>query len=189
MKIIFTLLIIASTHAIAATEVAPDQYVDLIPLQLQYRFEDSTAQERTNRQYQAYGIAIQYSAFRAELEFNLFYDKTGNPSLKIEQSIREYDLGFGYRAYQLISDDRRMSLNAFAKLWLGQTHTTVDTTLLTSQTSVDSDKEVVLGAGASLIARISYFFVETELKMLNSKNMSPQSVPVFAAKIGVSIPY
>ena len=189
MKILITLILFFGSIAQAQHEVAPDQYVDLMPLQLEYRFEDSTGQERTNRQYQSYGIGMQYSKYKAELEFSQFYDKTGNPSLKIEQTIREFNLGFGYRLYQLLSDDRRMSLNAFAKLWLGQTQTTIDTTLLTSQSSADSDKEMVLGAGGSLLVRISYFLAEADLKMLNSKNMSPQDVPVFAAKIGVTIPY
>jgi hypothetical protein len=188
MKKIFLCLFMASS-AWAQTEVAPDQYVDLLLLQLQNRFEDSTAQERTNRQYQAYGIAGQYSVFRAEFEFNQFYDSTGNQSLKVEQTLREYDLGLGYRVYQLISDDRRLSLNAFAKVWLGQTRTTVDTTFAGVQTTNESDPEAVYGLGASVMARLTYFIAEAEFRYLNSKNFSPQNVPVFAIKIGASIPY
>ncbi len=189
MKIFFLTFCLFATNAFAQTPVAADNFVDILPLQLQYRFEDSTGQERTNRQYQAYGLGIQYLQFHAEFEFNQFYDKTGNGSVKIEQTIREYDLGLGYRVYQLMSDDRRLSLNIFGKVWLGQTQTTVDTNFLASYTSVDSNLENVYGIGASALARLSYFLTEVEFKMLNSKNMSPQSVPVLAIKIGLTIPY
>lgn len=166
-----------------------DRYVDLLPLQLQNRYEDSSGQERTNRQYQSYTLAMQYAAFRPEIELSQFYDKTNSGSMKVEQTIREVSLGLGYRVYQLISDDRRLTLNAFAKLWLGQTQKTIDTTFGGVQSREKSDQDMVLGAGGSFMARLTYFILEAELKALNSKNMSPQTVPVFGLKIGVSIPY
>jgi hypothetical protein len=173
----------------AQFEVAPDRYVDLLPLQLQNRYEDSSAQERTNRQYQAYTLGLQFSIFRMEVEYNQFYDKTGGASLKVEQTIKEYNLGLGYRVYQLISDDRRLTFNIFGKLWLGQTQTTVDTTFAGTLTEDVSDKENVLGAGASALVRISYFIAEADFRFLNSKNMNPQTVPVFGVKVGATIPY
>ena len=173
----------------AQFEVAPDRYIDLLPLQLQNRYEDSSAQERTNRQYQAYTLGVQFSIFRMEVEYNQFYDKTGGASLKVEQTIQEYDLGLGYRVYQLISDDRRLTFNVFGKLWFGQTQTTVDTTFAGIQTQDVSDKENVLGAGASALLRISYFIAEVDFRFLNSKNMTPQTVPVFGVKVGATFPY
>lgn len=174
----------------AQFEVAPDRYLDILPVQLQNRYEDSSSQERTNRQYQAYTLGMQFSIFRAEFEFSQFYDKTGGgTALNVEQTIREYDLGLGCRVYQLISDDRRLSLNVFGKVWLGQTQTTLDTTFATSQTQDVSDKDSVYGAGASALVRISYFAAEADFRFLNSKNMSPQTVPVFGLKIGATIPY
>lgn len=173
----------------AQFEVAPDRYIDILPLHIQNRYEDSSSQERTNRQYQAYSLGLQFSIFRMELEYNQFYDKTGGPSLKIEQKIQEYELGLGYRVYQLISDDRRMTFNIFGKLWLGQTQTTVGTTFAGIQTQDVSDKENILGSGASVLVRISYFIAEVDFRFLNSKNFSPQTVPVVGAKIGATFPY
>lgn len=189
MKIIFLSVLVSVSQAWAQYEIAPDRFVDLMPLQLQSRYEDSSGQERTNRQYQAYSLGLQYSAFRSELEFNQFYDKTSSGSVRIENTIREFNLGLGYRVYQLISDDRRFTLNAFTKLWLGQTQTTVATNFGVSQSTDKSDQDMVLGASVSVLARITYFMVEAELRALNSKNMSPQTVPVFGLKLGASIPY
>lgn len=188
-KIFFLSLLLVGFQAWAQKEVAPDRYVDILPLQLQNRYEDSTGQERTNRQYQAYTLGVQLSIFRMELEYNQFYDKTGGASLKVEQTIREYDLGLGYRVYQLISDDRRLTFNVFAKLWLGRTQTTIDTTFAGSQTRDQSEAENVFGAGVSALVRISYFIAEADLRALSSKNMTPQTVPVFGLKIGACIPY
>lgn len=189
MKIFFLILLLGAGRVFAFGEIAPDQYIDLFPLQLQNRYEDSSSQERTNRQYQAYTLGVHYSDLRIEIEYNQFYDKTGSGSVKVEQTIREYDLGVGYRVFGLMSDDRRLSFNAFAKFWVGQTQTTVDTTFASSQTTDKSDNQNVLGLGASVLTRITYFIAEAELRILNSKNMSPQSVPVFGFKIGVCLPY
>ena len=189
LKLGFLSLLFWSLPTWAQFEVAPDRYIDLLPLQLQNRYEDSSAQERTNRQYQAYTLGVQFSIFRMEVEYNQFYDKTGGASLKVEQTIQEYDLGLGYRVYQLISDDRRLTFNVFGKLWFGQTQTTVDTTFAGIQTQDVSDKENVLGAGASALLRISYFIAEVDFRFLNSKNMTPQTVPVFGVKVGATFPY
>lgn len=189
LKFYFFLQLFWSTSSWAQLDVAPDRYIDLLPLQVQNRYEDSSAQERTNRQYQAYTLGVQFSIFRMEVEYNQFYDKTGIATAKVEQTIQEYDLGLGYRVYQLISDDRRLTFNIFGKLWLGQTQTTIDTTFAGNQTRDVSDKESVLGAGASALLRISYFIAEADFRFLNSKNMSPQTVPVFGLKVGATIPY
>lgn len=190
MKIIFLSMLLWATQTWAQFEVAPDRYVDLLPLQLQNRYEDSSSQERINRQYQAYTVGVQFSIFRMEFEYNQFYDKTGSgTALQTEQTIREYDLGLGYRVYQLLSDDRRMSINAFAKLWLGQTQTTIEQAFAGNYSKDESDKEMVTGAGASALVRISYFMIEGDFRFLNSKNMHPQTVPVFGLKIGFSLPY
>ncbi len=166
----------------------PQINLDLLPLQLQMRYEDANDQTRTNHQYQAYSIAFQYENFRTELEYSQFFDSTGNSSLKIEQAIKEFDLGLGYRIYDLADPVEKLSLSGIVNLWLGQTQTSVDTTLLGVQNSAQSEKEMVIGAGVSLIGRISYFLIETDLKMLNSKNMNPRDVPVFAIKLGIGIP-
>lgn len=189
LKFEFIFVLLFALPSWAQFEVAPDRYIDLLPLHIQNRYEDSSAQERTNRQYQAYSLGVQFSIFRAEFEYNQFYDKTGGASLKVEQTIKEYDLGLGYRVYQLISDDRRLTLNIFGKLWYGQTQTTIDTTFAGVQTQEVSDKEAVLGAGASALLRISYFIAEIDFKFVNSKNMNPQTVPVIAGKIGATFPY
>jgi len=190
LKLCFLPILFWALPSWAQFEVAPDRYIDILPLQLQNRYEDSSSQERTNRQYQAYTLGVQLSIFRAEIEFNQYYDKTGSGSaLIVEQTIREYDLGLGYRVYQLISDDRRLAFNIFGKVWLGQTQTTVDTTFAGSHTQDESDKNSVYGAGASALVRVSYFEIEADFRFLNSKNMSPQTVPVFGLKIGATIPY
>ncbi len=190
LKLVFLNLVFWSLPTWAQYEVAPDRFIDILPLQIQNRYEDSSAQERTNRLYQAYSLGVQFSIFRMEFEYNQFYDKTGGgAALKVEQTIQEYDIGLGYRVYQIISDDRRLTFNVFGKLWWGQTQTTIDTTFAGIKTQDVSDRQTVLGAGASALLRISYFIAEADFRFLNSKNMSPQTVPVAGARIGVTFPY
>ena len=187
MKIILILSLICSTTLAQGSKVV-EQRLDLLLLQLQMRYEDSNDQTRTNHQYQTYGVGYQYSDFRAELEYSQFYDATGNASLKIEEKIQEFNLGLGYQVYHLADAHQRLSLSGLASLWVGQTQTIIDTNLLGSKSTSESEKETVLGAGFILIGRISYFMIETDFKMLNSKNMNPRDVPVFALKLGLSIP-
>lgn len=192
MKLFLILSLLVPSFAFAQggarAVVAPQMSLDLLPLELQMRYEDANDQTRTNHQYQAYGIGFQYTDFRAELEYSQFYDATGNASLKIEQSIKEFNLGLGYQVYHLADANQKLSLSGLINLWLGQTQTIIDTTLLGAKSTSESEKENVLGAGFVVIGRISYFMIETDFKVLNSKNMNPREVPVFALKLGLGIP-
>ena len=185
----FIIFLLISSSVLAQQNEPNTSSIDLLFLQLQFRFEDANDQTRTNHQYQAYGLGWQQSFFRAEIEYSQYYDSTGNSALKIEQTVQELSLGLGYELYKFTDIERSLSLAAYANVWLGQTQTTIDTTLLSVQNTLKSDKENVLGFGASLVGRIKYFILETDFKMLNSKNMSPQTIPVVGIKLGASIPY
>lgn len=190
MKLVLILLLISSFGSAASKKPEVEKYfLDILPLHLQYRYEDNSDQMRTNIQYQAYSLGLQISDFRTELEYSQYSDSTGNPSVKIEKAITEFDLALGYRVYVWRLAEHDMSLSFFGNIWFGQTQTKIDTTLLTSKSTLTSGPEQILGVGASVIGRISYFIMLLDFKMLNSKNMSPQSIPVYGLKIGTGIPF
>jgi hypothetical protein len=166
-----------------------ENYVDILPLEIQFRYEDSSDQSRTTHQYQAYDLAYQHTAFRFELQWSQYYDSTGNSTLKINQTIRELNLGLGYRVYHLSEPNNKLDLSSFVVFWGGQTQTEIETILLSTKNSVLSEKDNVYGVGINLVGRINYFIAETDFKYLTSKNMSPLQVPVFGIKIGAGIPF
>ena len=92
--------------------------------------------------------------------------------------------------FEISAPEKNRSLNIFTSLTLGTTQSKVNTQLLgLSSTTAESDKNIILGAGVTLVGRLKYFLLETEFKLINSKNFSPQTVPAAAIKMGVCIPY
>ncbi len=166
------------------------RFVDVLPLQLQFRYEDSASQSKEIIQYQSYGFGIQQNQYRFELDYSQNKSQTGNGSLSISTEINEYSLSGGYLIFEISAPEKSRSLNIFTSVHLGTTQSKVNTQLLgSSSTTAVSDKNTVLGLGVTLVGRLKYFLLETDFKIVNSKNFSPQTVPAAAIKMGFSIPY
>ncbi len=179
--IIFSLLLPCGAFA--------ERYVDIMPLQLQFRYQDSTNQEKEIVQYQSYSLAVQPSLFRFGIEFSQNENRSGNNSLTVSTESKEYCLSAGYQVFEISAPEKKRSLNMFVNGLLGTTQTTIVTQLLGSSANGRSDKNEVYGVGVALVGRAKYFLLETEFRLLNSKNFSPQIVPAALIKLGASIPY
>ena len=181
--ILLTLLLMFSNMLFAAT------LIDLYPLQLQFRYQDTASQAKEAVQYQALGFAAQQTDFRIGFEYSFQDSRTGNSSLSVETKNKEYSLFGGYRIFEISLPERRRSLDIFVNGSLGSTQSEVTTQLLSSPSTAQSDKNSVIGASVAFVGRVKYFSIETEFKLLNSKNFSPQTIPVAQIKLGATFPY
>ena len=172
-----------------STQSFANQFIDLFPLQLHYRYEDSANQAIEVIQYRTVGIAIQPGFYRLGFEYNRREYETGNSSLSVRTDLKEYALTASYRLLQFAVPEKRRSLDFLVGGVLGTTQTEVRTQLLISPSTSKSGSNLVYGVTASVIGRIHYFAIETEFKILTSKNFSPQVVPVAQIKLGAIIPY
>lgn len=166
------------------------RYIDILPLQLQFRYEDSASQSKEIVQYQSFDIAAQQDQYRLGFGFSKNETRTGNPSLNITTQVYDYALTGGYLIFEISAPEKKRSLNFFATATLGTTQLKVSTQLLgSSPTSAESNKNMIYGAGVTLVGRAKYFLFETDFKIINSKNYSPQYIPVMGIKMGASIPF
>lgn len=164
------------------------QAIDFSPLQLQFRFEDTSAQTKETVSYQSLSANFQKDLFRIGLGYSRHTDETGNASLHIANDKKDYLVNSGYQAFSLLVKSSNLRLDIFAEGVFGITQSTVATTLLGSTTSSNSNNDLVYGAGAAAIGRYSYFLLESDFHVLGSKAFAPQYVPVFTIKAGVSFP-
>lgn len=184
MKIAIALVtFLLSAHSFA------DDFVDILLFQLQFRYEDSANQAIEVIQYRTFGIAIQPGIYRLGLEYSRNENETGNSSLSVRTDLKEYALTASYRLLQFAVPEKRRSLDFLLGGVIGTTQTEVRTQLLNNPSTSKSGSNLVYGVAASLIGRLHYFIIESEFKILTSKNFSPQIVPVAQIKLGASIPY
>lgn len=165
---------------------AADGYVDILPLQLQYRFEDTASQTKDYIRYESYGAAIQSNQLRFAVDYSKHRDQSGNLSYNIETNRKDFILAAGYKVYS--SDVQGVQLQLFGNGILGVGQTEVQTTLLGVTTSTKADQNAILGLGASLVGRYSYLVIEVDGKILNSKDFSPTTVFTSQLKVGLTIP-
>lgn len=179
----------AREQTVASTRSENRFYVDLILLQFQYRYEDTINQEKALQNYASYDLVFQWNDWRTGLQMSQLSSSTGNPSYMTEVKTKEYLAELGYQFYTLMSNDTKHSLGLFGAGYLGETQTTTDRTLLNSnKVHNESDPDTVMGLGVGAVARIYWLLLESDFKILQSRNMSPQQVPVFGMKLGLSIP-
>lgn len=164
-------------------------FIDLLPLQLQARYEDSANQAIEVIQYHTYGFAVQPGSYRLGLEFSRSEKRTGNSSLSVRTEVKEYTLTTGYEILQFMVPEKHHSLGLLLGAVLGTTQSETYTLLLGNPSTNKSGTNVVYGVATSVIGRIKYFIIETEFKILISRNFSPQVVPIAQLKLGISIPY
>lgn len=167
---------------------AADGYVDFLPLQLQYRYEDTASQTKDYVRYESYGAAIQSNQFRFALDYAKHRDQSGNLSYNIETNRKDFILAAGYKVYTLDAKATVMQIDFFANAILGVGETEVQTTLLGVTTSTTADQNAILGLGASIVVHYSYLVIEADGKVLNSKDFSPTTVFSSQLKVGLSIP-
>lgn len=180
----------AREHSVASARSENRFYLDLILLQFQYRYEDTINQEKALQNYSSYDLVFQWNNWRTGLQMSQLSSSTGNPSYMTEVKTTEYLAHLGYQFYSLMSADNQHSLGFFGAGYLGETQTTTDRTLLnSSKVHNESDPDTVIGLGVGAIARVYWLLLESDFKMLQSRNMSPQQVPVFGIKLGVGIPF
>ena len=178
------MIILGSQNALA------QRYIDILPLELQFRYEDSSSQSKEIVQYQSYAIAAQQDKYRLGFAFSKNESRTGNSSLSFTTQVNDYSFIGGYLIFEISAPERKRSLDIFATGLLGTTQSKVTTQLLgTSPTMSASDKNIIYGIGITLVGRAKYLLLETDFKIINSKNYSPQYVPVVGVKIGASIPF
>ncbi len=167
-------------------------HIDIMPLQLQFRYEDSVEQSRQLQTYKglfeipifANNLAYQLNDYRLSLGQSYQYEKSGNPSIEIRRSRSEFLLGAGYRVFQHVSTDETMTLDFFTNIFLGSTQTEVETKFLGVSSKSKSDTDLVVAAGASAVGRYKFLVVEADFKYLYSINMNPQYVPAFSLRAG-----
>ncbi len=180
---------LALVTTVASLQCFASQYFDILPLQLQLRYEDSANQAIEVIQYRTLGIAIQSSVYRLGFEYSRNESETGNSSLSVRTDLKEYALTASYRLLQFAVPEKHRSLDFLLGGVIGTTQTEVYTQLLNNPSTSKSGSNLVYGVTASALGRIQYFIIETEFKILTSKNFSPQVVPAAQLKLGVSIPY
>ncbi len=197
MKILTIGLILFMTVSGFAAEKPFDQAtdaarLDIMLLQIQFRYEDSVEQSRQLQNYKGLldipilelNLAYQINNFRFSLGHSYQFEKTGNKSLEIRRSTDEFLLGSGYRVLHIESPDKNMALDLFAQVFAGVTQTQVETKLVGVSSKSKSNPDSVFAAGMSAVGRYKYAVVEGDVKYINSANMNPQYVPAFTVRAG-----
>ncbi len=196
--VISLLLLVGSiAPAVAATSALKTNfhYIDIMPIQVQFRYEDSVDQSRKLHTYKGYfnvpvielNLAYQYGDHRVSLGHSYQAEATGNQTLSLDKTKDEYLLGIGYRYFQISSSDQKLTLDLFANMFAGVTQSQVDTRFFGNSSKAKSDMDPVFAAGSSAVARLMFMVLEVDAKLLYSTNMSPQIVPAFAIRFGGSI--
>ncbi|MBC7740546.1 MAG: hypothetical protein H7061_00005 [Bdellovibrionaceae bacterium] len=192
--LIFLLTVSASADVFKKAPLEPnsDFYVEVLPLHLQFRYEDTTQQTRATRTYQGIlNFALQYNQYRATYAQALHSDISTSGNVSVEQNISEQLISLGYGFFKVSSVPRAVSLNLefFGNGYIGSTETSVDTKLFGNTTKSKGTPEMVFGLGASAVGRafVKNFFAvsEIDLKLLYSNNMNPQTVPALGFRLGL----
>lgn len=161
--------------------------VEIFPLQLQFRYEETSAQSKETISYQSFSGYLQFDFHRWGLTYNRHQNETGNSSFNIQTEKKEYFGVFGYRFFRIEEQIQKLSLEIFADAIFGMTQSSVATTLLGTVASSTSNQEQVYGLGSAIVGRLSYFMLETDFHILTSKAFSPQYVPEVTFKAGFNI--
>ncbi len=181
------------TALLVSLMIAPQAWaassIDIMPLQLQFRYEDSANQAIEVVDYRSYGIAVRHGLYRVGMDYSRRESQTGNSSFSVRSDSKEYALTAGYKIYEILVPEKNHSLEIMIGGTAGTTQTEVYTQVLASPSTSKAGTNAVYGVAASVIGRVKYLIIETEFKILGSKNFSPQWVPTAQIKLGASIPY
>ncbi|MFZ3230837.1 MAG: hypothetical protein WA160_11580 [Pseudobdellovibrio sp.] len=181
MKIIFFLVFSLMTSLSSAR-----MNIDILPLQLQSRFEDTAAQSKEMVRYQSFGTAFQIDDFRFGYDYSSHANETGIPSLSIQTKTNESLFSSSYRIFNIEGAVSKLSLDLFVGIMLGLSNSEVQTRLLGASAVTSANSNMVLGLGTSAVGRWKFLILETEVKVLNSKDFNPSSVFATDIKLGLS---
>lgn len=180
MKSLLAGLLFSSCGAYAA-----DNYIDILPLQSQFRYEETVNQSKDYVTYQSFGAAIQVSKFRLGLDYSYHRDQTGNASYNVEARTKDFILSGGYQVF-MIESQSLLRLDIFANALMGVSEAEVNTTLLGATTKAVGDQNPIFGLGAAAVGRYKIMILEIDVSALNSKGFSPTTVFTTQAKVGLS---
>ena len=152
MKIAFTLLTL-----VVASQCFADRFVDILPLQLQFRYEDSANQAIEVIQYRTLGVAIQPGAYRLGFEYSRNENETGNSSLSVRTDIKEYTVNASYRVLEFVDAEKRQSLGFLLGAVAGTTQTQVNSQVVGSTSTSKSGQNIVYGVSVSVIGAAATF--------------------------------
>jgi hypothetical protein len=192
----FILLSFISLNLLAAEVIKPaSRFIDIMPIQVQLRYEDSVDQSRKLQTYKGYfntsfiefNVAYQFDLNRISFSHSYLRESTGNQTLALEKSKEDYLLGLGYRYAHWASGNKNVTLDLFANFFAGATQSQVETRFFGASTKAKSDLDPVFAAGSSAVGRFKFLVVEIDSKILYSTNSSPQIAPAFAVRFGGSI--
>jgi hypothetical protein len=178
--------LILSFIFISANTAVASNYIDLMPLELQYRYEDTTSQSKDNVRYESLGVAVQVEKFRIGIDLSKHRDQSGNASLNTEFLKKDILLILGYQIYEFQDKGSAWQYSAFVNGIAGSNQSEVNTSLLGNTTSSVADQSPIFGLGVSGVVRIKYFMAEVEVRALNSKGFSPATVYTSQLKLGLS---
>ena len=189
MKKIIAFVICLLSWSLASAESGR---LDVMPLQLQFRYEDSVEQTRQLQRYNGLfdtsvlelNLAFQYQEYRFSLGRSYQAETTGNSTLEIEKRKTEYLIGGGYRFWQFGATDKNMTIDLFANLFYGFTQSQVATKFFGNTTNSKSEPEQITGGGLAAVGHYKSFVAEVDFKYLYSVNSSPQYVPAMSIRFG-----
>ncbi len=164
--------------------------IDLLPLQSQFRYEDTAVQSKELVSYQGFALAYQLESSRIGIALSRSHqDKTGNSSFSIEAKKSEFLVSGGYQIFHIEGAEQKLTLDIYGQGVLGVTQSEVTTNLLGSTTSNKSEQTLVGGAGASVVGRWKFLFTGIDFQVLTSSAFSPQFISAATFNfIGFQIP-
>lgn len=177
-------------------KIKPVRILDLMPHQLQLRYEDSVQQARQLQTYKGLfgvpilelNVAFQYDNYRLSFGRSYQTETTGNATLEIEKSKTEYLLGIGYQVLHLTSANEKSVMSLFLNAYYGVAQEEVSTKFFGATTKSQNDYDGVSGLGTTVTGRFfKYLITEADFKILNGVNLNPQYVPVIAVRVGGSL--
>ena len=161
--------------------------IDILPLQLELRYEDTSAQTKDVVSYQSLSVAYQNEPYRADLVYSRHQDQSGNASLNVAALKKQYLVHLGYEIFHSELEAQKLNLDIFAQAAVGATQTDVTTTLLGTSSQASSDNSLVYGLGTVAHGRWYFLILQVGFDFLTSKSFSPQVVPVASVNFGFNI--
>ena len=156
---------------------------------LQYRFENDSDQSTKNRRYDNYNIAgIIFDDYLIGAELNLYDQETSSGSLKISENFQEENLYFGYFFYsKMFNEKYKIALDLGPVVYIGQNHSTVETTIGSASQKSEGENNLVYGLGLQATLRLSYVLLQPEIRYATARSYQPGSVPIYGVRLGFRI--
>lgn len=155
---------------------------------IQMRFEEGSDQQQDVRDYTHYAIHLMYDKFLSGVEYNTSEDTTGNASLNVKATVKEWNLLAGWSLVKFDFPNLTTNTNVefLVEGFYGNSKTQIRTSLLGSSQSDESEEKSVLGVGGLALFRLDYFIAAFDTRWMQSEAYTPSSVSVTSFKLGVN---